>query len=73
MKMINERVNAHERGDGIRLEDFASGASHTRAQFVKEYLRPMEGAIDLNDEEIQLISLLDFMISLSPQQLFTLQ
>ena len=69
---MNARVEAADRGEGIRLEDFASGTS--RANFVKDYLRPSSDfTINLPQSELQLIGLLNFMITLREDQLFELQ
>lgn len=65
MQLLNERVEAADRGDGIRLEDFTSGNSMNRAHFIKDHLRPSSDAtIHLLDPEVQLIGLLNFMITL---------
>ena len=47
MQLLNARVEAAERGDGIRLEDFASGTGVSRANFVKDQLRPVGHSIRL--------------------------
>jgi len=72
MNLINERVEAGERGDDIRLEDFAEMEGLGRGQFVKDYLRPYGDGIELTAPEVQLLSFFCFVVSLTPSQLFTL-
>ena len=71
LQLVNEK--AQMENVGAALEDFAEENDINRGKFINQQLKPFPVAIELADPEVQLVSLLCFMLSLSGQQLFWIQ
>lgn len=71
MRMIDEKVKEDELGGD--LEFYAEENSVSKAKFSNNQLKPFSNTIELSDSEVQLISLVCFLCSLTSEQLFLIQ
>lgn len=63
MQMVNEKAAMED--VGTALEDFAEENKINRGKFINQQLKPFPNSVELPDSEVQLISLMTFMLSLT--------